>query len=111
MDQNTIREREIGVTRIVKKAGPHMSLLTRMSLVFPAAYLLLVGFSLALRIEGLLMLLIIPEALIAIEIEKWRGTQFGDDLWLEIVLGAAGLFLIGLIVDLVRKNIKKPAMN
>jgi hypothetical protein len=77
-----------------------------MSFMFPMVYLLLVGFSLALRIEPLLMLLIMPQALIAIAVEKWAGTQFGDDFSLEILLGAVSLFLTGLAVDLIVKKTK-----
>lgn len=75
--------------------------------LFSAAYILLIGLSLVLRIEGILMLLIAPPALLSLGIESLLGVQFGDIFPYQIAIGVLMAFLIGYALDLIFEKIQE----
>jgi len=67
--------------------------------VLPLLYLVLVALSLGLRVQGLLFILIAPQALMKLLVESALDKQFGDILYVQIAVGVLLLFVIGAIID------------
>jgi hypothetical protein len=69
--------------------------------LLPIIYLILVALSFIIRSEGLLIILIAPQALISLGIEITLGIDFGDILYLLIFVGTILLFLFGYLFDAI----------
>ena len=75
-------------------------------ILLPRLFIVKLVLAMALRIEGLIMLLTIPVGLIFIFIFQLTGVQI-TSIWADLAISLVLLFLIGSLIDLLLRNIRQ----